>query len=484
MFSKQKLIFVFIFLINIPLLIENKVFKQNNFLFFDPVTEIPCNETNYWTPFNQNTTCYRFVSLTSDDSETNNKIKIMLDHNIGVSNYSSYKKVLKKKTKNWSRYNGTVQIIDQSTIFKIMKYTTKPKKSSLSKPPYKIGHYLSNSHYILKGKTVNERGYWTKNAFNINYIYAIDENGNNILTSPLRKMGIRPVLEIEKSLLVSDSGLIDISDIIKKGEIIQYQHENIKYDGLIYKQLQGFTVTKDKLIFMSSNNNNRPKSIMYSYKLNDLKNLYKKEYGTTGHGNGMTYNSKTDKVLVVGPFNYSKVYMYNGQTLAKEKEYPKENYPKFIAIGYDYNDDLYVGHCSRKIFLADTNQMKKLYEFDISIFEAGQDLEYYNGYTFYCTTDLSAPSKYQSYSFYKKLDNIIYVYDTNLDKDKNPSKNFGRLKYRLFISGLGELEGISFRGGYVYFGFSPHTLSNYSYVFYKVEYKLFEKEIKRKNKKN
>ena len=295
-----------------------------------------------------------------------------------------------------------VKIIDQSTIFKIMKYTTKPKKSSLSKPPYKIGHYLFNSHYILKGKTVNERGYWTKNAFNINYIYAIDENGNNILTSPLRKMGIRPVLEIEKSLLVSDSGLIDISDIIKKGEIIQYQHENIKYDGLIYKQLQGFSVTKDKLIFLSSNNNNRPKSIIYSYKLNDLKNLYKKEYGTTGHGNGMTYNSKTDKVLVIGPFEYSKVYMYNGQTLAKEKEYPKENYPQFTAIGYDYNDDLYVGHYSKKIFLADTNQMKKLYEFDISIFEAGQDLEYYNGYTFFCTTDLSAPSKYQSYSFYIK----------------------------------------------------------------------------------
>ena len=230
---------------------------------------------------------------------------------------------------------------------------------------------------------------------------------------------------------------------------------------------------------MSSNNNNRPKSIMYSYKLNDLKNLYKKEYGTTGHGNGMTYNSKTDKVLVIGPFEYSKVYMYNGQTLAKEKEYPKENYPQFTAIGYDYNDDLYVGHYSKKIFLADTNQMKKLYEFDISIFETGQDLEYYNGYTFFCTTDAGTPSKFQNYSFYKKGDNIIYVYDTNLDKDKNPSKNFGRLKYRLFIRGIGELEGISFRGGYVYFGFAPHKLSTYSYVFYKVEYKLFEKEIKK-----
>ena len=77
------------------------------------------------------------------------------------------------------------------------------------------------------------------------------------------------------------------------------------------------------------------------------------------------------------------------------------------------------------------------------------------------------------------MDNIIYVYDMNLDKNKNPSKNFGRLVQRLFIRGLGELEGISFRGGYVYFGFAPHSLLSYSYVFYKMEYKQLEKEIKK-----
>ena len=38
-----------------------------------------------------------------------------------------------------------------------------------------------------------------------------------------------------------------------------------------------------------------------------LQNLHKKEYGITGQSNGMTYNSKTDKVLVIGPFEYSKV---------------------------------------------------------------------------------------------------------------------------------------------------------------------------------
>ena len=484
MIDKRRLTFsILIFSIIIPLILGYPQYRLNNFFFFDPVTNNPCNENNYWTPFDQSTTCYRFVSITTDDTKEKSSISIMLDHNVGVSNFTNYKNALKKMTKNWVRYKGTVNIIDEKKISKLMKYKSIPKKTSFVAPPYKVGHYCSNSNYIIKGKNVNERGYWTKTSLNVNLIYAIDENGKNILTPPSRELGIRPVLEIKKSLLVADTGVIDISSIIKKGEVIKYKHENILYDGLIYKQLQGFTVTKDKLVYMSSNNNNRPKSVLYSYKLNNLNNLFKKEYGTTGHGNGMTYNSKANKVLVIGPYEYTKVYMYNGDTLVKEKEYPKEAYPQYTSIGYDYNDDLYVGQFSKQLFLADSKSMKKLYEFGIQMFEAGQDLEYYNGYTYFCTTDLSAPSKYQTYSFYKKLDNIIYVYDMNLDKNKNPTKNFGRLVQRLFVRGLGELEGMSFRGGYVYFGFAHSPLS-YSYVFYKVEYKQFEKEIKKILSKN
>ena len=120
----------------------------------------------------------------------------------------------------------------------------------------------------------------------------------------------------------------------------------------------------------------------------------------------MTYNSKTNKVLVAGPYEYEKVYLYNGDSLKREKEYPKEKYPSYNAIGYDDIDDLYIGHSGKKIFMADTVKMEKLNEFGLAMFEAGQDLEYHDGYVFYCTSDLGAPSKYQTYSFYKKGDNI------------------------------------------------------------------------------
>ena len=81
---------------------------------------------------------------------------------------------------------------------------------------------------------------------------------------------------------------------------------------------------------------------------------------------------------------------------------------------------------------------------------------------------------FQSYSFYNYLDNIIYIYDVKLDKNNNPTKNFGRLIARLFMSGLGELESISFRDGYVYLGFN----TNGSNTFYKFKYKKLTEKVK------
>ena len=59
---------------------------------------------------------------------------------------------------------------------------------------------------------------------------------------------------------------------------------------------------------MSSNSLNQEKGVMYSYDINDIDTLYNKDYSNTGHGNGMTYNSKTDKVLTL---SFTGVFEYN-----------------------------------------------------------------------------------------------------------------------------------------------------------------------------
>ena len=451
--------------------------KLNNFLFFDPVTDKPCNEDNYWTPFDNSTTCYRFVSLETNDTINKTTIRIMMDHNIGRSNYTDYKKVLKQKTSNWKRFKGDIDIVDKPIIHKIMKAENEPTitASICCVPTY----YTSNSEYIIQGKIIDELGYWTKTIYenNTSYSYAITKDYRLFLGLHNRILGIRPVLEIKKSLLQIDSGVIEISDIIKNGTKIEYEYEKEAYDGYVYKALEGFTVTNDKLIFMSVNNNNPEKSIMYSYQLNDLKTLFKKDYNDTGHGNGLTYNSKLDKVLIAGPNNLRSLYMYNGKTLEREKVYSYPTYPIFAAIGYDYINDLYVGYSDGRIFLADTEKFEKLYQFRFSVYEVAQDIEFYNGYLFDCLSDPGVREGGPPYSFYGLWHGIIYVYNMKLDKNKKHTKDFGRLTARLHLRGFWELESISFRDNYVYFGFADH--SKHSYVFYKVDYLLLEQRVKK-----
>ena len=280
--------------------------------------------------------------------------------------------------------------------------------------------------------------------------------------------GIRPIINIQKKYLNINSRLIDITEIIDTCNYIHFDVENKLYDGYKYEVLQGFTLSNDKLFFMSSNNNNPEKGVIYSYKLNDLNNLYKSDYSNTGHGNGMTYNSKTNKILTLG---FEGVCEYNEETLIREKDYIIGQYPGYSAIGYDYNTDLYIGRANHRIFFADTINMKKKYEYGVFTFEATQDLEYYNGYIFDCATDFGLPHPYQKYSFYPGYE-LLYIYDAKFDENGKPTKNFGRLIKRFILKGFGELESISFRNGNVYFGFGKK-----GYNFYYMNAEKFIKEI-------
>ena len=57
------------------------------------------------------------------------------------------------------------------------------------------------------------------------------------------------------------------------------------------------------------------------------------------------------------------------------------------------------------------------------------------------TSELGSPNKYQSYSFYEKGTNLIYIFITQIINWK-PTNNFGRMVGRIFIGKKGVLEGI------------------------------------------
>ena len=94
------------------------------------------------------------------------------------------------------------------------------------------------------------------------------------------------------------------------------------------------------------------------------------------------------------------------------------------------------------------------------------------------TSELGSPNKYQSYSFYEKGTNLIYIFNTQIINGK-PTKYFGRMVGRLFIGKKGELEGISFFNNKVFLGFATRKIDNFNaYTFYGIIYKLFEQDIR------
>ena len=130
------------------------VYKLDKMFFFDPVTLKTCNETDYWTPFNQKTTCYRFVNLEKEDKNDKSKIRVMLDHNIALSTFSDYEQVLKSSTSNWK--DVEVTILDNALIDGIMGYKSITLKET-AKPKQNIGNYYMNSFYIDNGLLIKRK---------------------------------------------------------------------------------------------------------------------------------------------------------------------------------------------------------------------------------------------------------------------------------------------------------------------------------------
>jgi cell division protein FtsI/penicillin-binding protein 2 len=171
--------FSFIFLIIFSIILFTIIFiiffnKQNNknyyykfrgdeFIFFDPINNNKnsfCNHTNYWTIFNNKTSCFRFVILSINDSNENSFLEILLDHNINFDNYTNALNIIKNLKKIWKNYDNEIYLISEETISKIMKLKVLPNLngnltvnggSEFSRFSLNSEYYINNVEYNFKG---------------------------------------------------------------------------------------------------------------------------------------------------------------------------------------------------------------------------------------------------------------------------------------------------------------------------------------------
>lgn len=493
---KKKMI---IFVILLMVLFITKVsayntYKIGDYVFFDPISEKTCDESNYWTIYNQYTTCYRFFTLNNSDTANDRTINIILDHDIGIGKYSEYQAILTNNTKNWMRYTGQIDIIDEETVVKVMKLGDKrPTLAEISiNSGATFNPFLTNSLFYQNNEITNNLGFWTKDTYedNENYAYTITEYGNNRLVSVTNVRGIRPVLEIEKSLLKSQNSIVDLSKDLTL--VNKYAYNNSKHNNngiygginnddkkVTYNRLQSFTLTSDKLVFASSNNLNPNYGVIFSYIGTDYKTLNNDTYVKIGHGNGITYNKRTDEIVIIGA-NYEEILIYDNKTM-RLKQSIRPIYDtkiKFTQIAYDDINDLYIAGGGKKIFILDKN-FKVKYSFDNISMYVYQDIEYKNGYIYFTSANVGGSNNENStcntsqlYCLDKEQSNYIYVYNAKLNSDGTPTVDFGKLVKRIKIGqGIGEIESISFKDNDVYIGYSAHEFDPQNpYHFYKISY--------------
>ena len=498
------LLYSFLFMVNKVYAATYQTYTLDDYAYFDPTTERRCDERNYWTMYNQNTTCYRFVILSKNDTADKSTVKIMLDHDIAIGNFDSYSSLLQENTNNWIRYSGNIDIIDENTIEDIMRLSSRPTIANPSVNggvPYSF--FAIDALSIINGIGTNTHGIWSKTLYPDDnaYVYSIDEFGNNRVIPKTESVvrGIRPVLDIDKNLLTKGKMQIDISTILANNSTL-YKYAPQSYNSMSYKSLQGFTTTPNNLVFYGMNTSDSAGGMIYSYKASNYSegNVYYK--AGTSHGNDMTYNDNSERILMVGPESYSKIYAYaydeSNNNWLKYNEFVTKNYNdtpenpvniKYSGIGYDSVDKYYAVNNNYKIYILD-GSFNQLYSFDAPRNKIAQGLEYHNGYIYYTTFTDSAsnicPSSYQIYCFDADKSSTTFVFNAKLTSDKKPDKNFGRLVNRYYINGkfngdYMELESISFQNNKAFFGFNDKNQSHadYPFKFYAIDYSNVDQSI-------
>ena len=463
----MKIIFVFIFLFYASGLKFNQKYNLNDLIFYDPVFNLDCKENNYWTIFNPNTTCYKFLSVSIEDTSESETIELILDHDLTSEIFEKSKEALKKYTLNWKNIIN-IQLISQQKLFEVLKSEEQPTlKKFKIQAPYN-GHLFTNTKTYNNKNLYSVGGFWTKDICleNNSFAYALTDDGYNSLININEKLGIRPVIKIEKKYIYSTKLFSNITNLFLESSTkwVKYPAQDKSYYGYYYGNLQGFAVTNDYLIFHSANDSNPYYGLLYMYSGNnkEYKSLKKVNYGLTGHGNGLAFNNRKNTILVASANYYQNTLEYDLEDLNLINNFTKG----FCGIGYDYNNDLYVGYIDRRVYFIDTNTFEEIYSFDLTNFETTQDIEYYNGYVYFITTNFFAGDEFQKYSFYKEVSNIIYVYNAIFENGK-PSKKFGMLEDILYLESLGELEAIEFIDEKVFFGFGRRNSDrNYPYYFY------------------
>lgn len=177
-------------------------YKVGQYVYYDPVENEPCGDKAYWTFYNQDTTCYRWVIIQTPDQidQTDSKkastIRLLLDHDIGYGSYDERATIQTEvvgdtwNDPNIKSYAGLGNGLTLSLYRKYTKYNgydddkkNKENEAKYSQDPTSIAFYTkknSGNLLFLYTNTIFYNGFSTnaagKTVTNSSYYYVTDWN--------------------------------------------------------------------------------------------------------------------------------------------------------------------------------------------------------------------------------------------------------------------------------------------------------------------
>ena len=207
--------FIFIIILLI-LIVPYKISARNHyigdFVYYDPVNDKSCSQANYWTAFNTNTTCYRWVVIEVNSSD----LRLLLDHNyfnkVQYSEISSKIAEIRTKWPNVSVSNLGTGALAGLLGFDHTKMVNYAKANPNTAVPFgdsRFVPFLVTNYYLYDKETktnLDTSGFWISPT---NSTYAPTSGYGYVMMSQFRmwtatnKAGIRPTINVSPNKIIN-----------------------------------------------------------------------------------------------------------------------------------------------------------------------------------------------------------------------------------------------------------------------------------------
>lgn len=177
-----------------------------------------------------------------------------------------------------------------------------------------------------------------------------------------------------------------------------------------FKSVQGGTITDKYIVIAQIYDDSKETALVFINKDSLKKEKIVKKY-KMNHANDMTYNSKTNQIIVTGGTGYPKLYIINAETFELEKMVITTR--GYSSIAYDKENDNYVARRKQTAYILDLS-FNEQYSFPmLSEDLTAQSFDVHKGKVYYTCYEAGRPTIYQKkYSgVLKAKENVVIVYD-------------------------------------------------------------------------